>query len=55
MVVNVSTGKFHFAKTPDQLSKHQATCQFLNPWLVKRLIGMDRQMEKISEEEEEDK
>lgn len=53
VVVNVSAGQFQIARTLDQLSKHQANCQSLNHWLVKKLIGMDRQMEKILEEEKD--
>lgn len=53
MVVNVSAGQFQIARTLDQLSKHQANCQSLKHWLVKKLIGMDRQMEKILEEEKD--
>lgn len=40
-------------KTLDQLSKHPATCQFLNHWLGEKLIGMDRYLEKRVEDEKD--
>lgn len=49
---SVNAWQSQIAGTLDQLSKHQANCQFLNHWLVEKLIRMDRQMEKGVEEEE---
>lgn len=46
MVVNVNVKQIQVAGTLDQVSKDLTNCQFLNHWLVKTLIGMDRQIRK---------
>lgn len=53
MVVNVKVQLIQIAGTLDQLSKHPTNCQFLNHWLGKRLIRMDRQMEERVKEEDD--
>lgn len=53
VVLNVNVNQIQTAGTLDQLSKHPAHCQFVNHWLVGRLIGMDRQMENGVAEEED--
>lgn len=51
VVVNVNARQIQIAGTLDQLSKHQTDCQFLNHWLVGKLIGMGRRTEKRVVEE----
>lgn len=53
VVLSVNAQQTQIAGTLDQLSKHPANSQFPHHWLVERLIGMDRQMERGVPREED--
>lgn len=47
--VNVNVNQTQVARALDQLPEQPANCHFLKQWLVKELIGIDRQVEEKGE------